>query len=89
MPRRFDRSWLTCVLAAAASWTISLGAMVTGHWGMLIIWLVAVAIPLTVLTARLYPVQLRTIAAYRAYRLGQLHAQENEAAYTAKRTAIK
>lgn len=95
MPRRYDRSWLACVLAAAASWMISMAAAVgaaplTGDELLVIaIWLVAVAMPVTKLAGQLYPVQLRTLAAYRAYRLGVLHAEENYAAHAAERMTSK
>jgi hypothetical protein len=39
-------------------------------------WAVTVGLPLTLLAIRLYPAQKRAAAAYRAYRLGRLHARE-------------
>ncbi|SPL98290.1 unnamed protein product [[Actinomadura] parvosata subsp. kistnae] len=39
-------------------------------------WAVTVGVPLTLLAIRLYPVQKRAAAAYRAYRMGRLHARE-------------
>ncbi|WP_433444621.1 hypothetical protein [Nonomuraea sp. CA-141351] len=95
MPRRYNRSWLACVLATAASWMFSVAAVVgaaplAGDELLLIaVWLVTAAMPVTKLAAQLYPVQRRTIAAYRAYRLGVLHAEENYAAHAAERMTCK
>jgi hypothetical protein len=84
-PSRFDTAWLTCAIAAAASWIVCAAAALCGdHVGgdealLLVGWGVTVALPVTLLGVRLYPAQRLTVVAYRAYRLGRLHAREVEA----------